>query len=280
MSNNTSNTRLPAQSLFTDRLVSACYIVSLLQICSVCLSTYSDSCFTVSCLTDSSEIADRIGVQALTLQIPATVYVWHRMRLPLPLSLLDACLLSTVALVSTDVSKEGHRYVSLAFVCYRLVVSLVARFSSISSLQFLCLFSLRILISLFTYGYSCVTILPFCFAAGWASPLPPLGVLVTELGFFVFGTAFFALSVREDPPSEGAREYSYAFLASSLLSAVRAITSGSLPSAALLCVPLLFDLSLGNSFRSAPYEGGVSGWGKAALLSAGLSGPTILSFVR
>lgn len=263
---------------FVDRILFLSFLVSISEVSVVSLINFSSSCSTLSCITDENELSDRIGTQALTLQVPATLYVWlEKMRVPSFVAWVDVILLATISIVSDDVSSLAHVWIALAFVSFRLVGSLQVRYDSISALQYACLFSLRTLVSVFSFGHACTSVIDFCKPVGWRWPLPPLGVLLSELGFFLFGTLFFALNIREDKAWYGGRELFYSFGISVSLILIRAVMNPL--SSSLLLILAGFDLSLCLRYRkeSADWKS-PSTLARFSILTVCLSFPTVLSF--
>lgn len=253
-------------AIASERALRRCALVALAvsaaEIVALCAIEFSAECSTLSCATDRTELGDRVGTQALTLQAAATVYAWLSGGVAAAWIAADAILLLLLAIVSSDVGRVLHRYVGLAFCVERvlLTISNLSASSSLSYAQFLLTAALRSLSLVFLGGYACIESIPqVCGSLGRGAPrLPPAAVMGTELGFVLCGTGFVALSIAKPLPWR-ADKVSFASAAlGAALNVLAMLLKFSLGSVALLAVACALDTVLAyrlwTSSDGTPYR--------------------------
>ena len=172
---------------------------SAVQLTVVCVLNFSSACSTVSCATDAGELADRLSTQALTLQAVATYYAWQYVQLPTAFAVSDTLALLILAIVSSDVAGDLHNYVALLFVTQRILVTFSVSDGSLPLDRLYMLVLLRSLSLIFLGGYACPVVIPTLCETLSTPILPPILVLLTELGVALSGVGFLFLDLVKPP---------------------------------------------------------------------------------
>lgn len=217
----------------------ALLVSSTLQIASLCAIGIT-KCSTVSCAIDETEVADRIGTQALTLQAVATAYAWWSVGVPVHLAVPDVALILALSIVSDDVSRAGHVVISLSLATTRAIIIATSRRSP-SICAMYTIVALRSCALVFLLGYACPHVIDQVCDDLATTPLPPAVVMLVELGLSVSGVAYVVVLLCEFPSWESDVFAPLVVAFGGVANVVVAIRSGSPGGGALLAMAAFVD---------------------------------------
>lgn len=150
----------------------------------------SVSCFTVSCVTDYTEVADRIGAIAFFAFGVGVWPVYATLAVPSVMVLLDSVASFLLAVGSIDVVGDAHVPIVLAYVWIRLTI--IAAYVHMLPLwgNYLVHFAIPTIGHVFFYGYACPHVIPeVCGTVRLVLPFTPQLVMFTETSILVLAIA-------------------------------------------------------------------------------------------
>lgn len=150
----------------------------------------SVACYTVSCVTDYTEVADRIGAIAFVLFGVSMWPVYAILAVPSAMVFLDTVVSFLMAIGSFDVMGDAHVPIALAYVWIRL--TLIAAYVHRLPLwgNYLINFAIPAIGHVFFYGFACPYVIPeVCGTVRLVVPFTPHLVMITETSILFLAIA-------------------------------------------------------------------------------------------